>query len=215
MSRITSQAYVDLNSQYQGLKGWASTYRVLSNARELNSPYDVVGAVNQDVQVASIPLFQFAIFYGLDLEVNTMTTMNVNGRVHCNGTIYTYPSATLTFKSDVTSVGKIIKTRKPGDPAYSSAPPPGSIIYQGQKDTGVASMSLPIGTNNSHGAVRQVLEVPPGSESVTSPIGQQRYYNKAELLVLVTNNAVTVAAKTPFSTSPTVIPWSQATDLVS
>jgi DNA polymerase-3 subunit alpha len=28
----------------------------------------VVAAVNQDVQVASIPLFQFAIFYGLDLE---------------------------------------------------------------------------------------------------------------------------------------------------
>ncbi|MBI4663660.1 MAG: hypothetical protein HY735_33075 [Verrucomicrobia bacterium] len=215
VNRITSEAYVDLNSQYQGLRGWASTYRVLSNVRELNSPYAIVGAVNQDVQVASIPIFQFAIFYGLDLEVNTMTTMTVNGRVHCNGTIYTYPSAPLTFKSDVTSVAKNIKTRKPGDPAYSSAPPSGSITYQGQKDTGVASMNLPIGTNNSPDAVREVLQIPHVSESIGSPMGQQRYYNKAELLILVTNSAVTVAAKTPFSASPTSIPWLQATNFVS
>jgi hypothetical protein len=215
VERITSQAYVDLNSQYQGLKGWASSYRVLSNARELNTSFQTIGAVDQDVQVASIPIFQFAIFYGLDLEVNTMTTMVVNGRVHANGTIYTYPSAPLTFKNDVTGVGKIIKTRKPGDPAYSSSPPSGSITYQGQKDTGVASMNLPIGTNNTPSAVRQVVEIPPSSEAVNSPMGQQRYYNKAEMLILVTNSTVTVAIQTPLSGTSTTLPWAQITNFVS
>ncbi len=215
VDRITSEAYVDLNSQYEGLKGWASTYRILSNAHEVGSPYNVIGAVNQDIQVASIPIFQFAIFYGLDLEINTMTTMTVNGRVHCNGILYTYPSAALTFKSDVTSVGKIIKTRKPGDPAYSASPPSGSIAYQGQKDTGVASLNLPIGTNNTPAAIRQVIEVPPASEAISSAMGQQRYYNKAELLILVTNSTVTVAAKTPLSAVSTSIPWSQVTNFVS
>ena len=65
VNRMTSEAYVDLNSQYQGLRGWASNYRIVSNVRELNSPYLIKGAVNQDVQVASIPIFQFAIFYSL------------------------------------------------------------------------------------------------------------------------------------------------------
>lgn len=215
VNRTAAAAYVDLNSQYEGLKGWASSYRVLSNARELNSSYNIVGAVNQDVQVASIPIFQFAIFYGLDLELNTMTTMNVNGRVHSNGIIYTYPSATLTFKSDVTSVGKIIKTRKPGDPAYSSSPPAGTITYLGQKDTGVSSLNLPIGTNNTPAAVRQVIEIPPPSEAVNSPMGQQRYYNKAELLILVTNGTVSVAAKIPLSLTSTTIPWNEVTNFVS
>lgn len=215
VARLTTEAYVDLNSQYQGLRGWASTYRILSNTREVKSPYNVVAAVDQDIQVASIPVFQFAIFYGLDLEMNTMTTMTVIGRVHCNGNIYTYPSATLTFGSDVTSVGKIFKTRKPGDPAYSSAPPSGAIIYQGQKDTGVAAMNLPIGTNNSPDSIRQVIEIPPGTEPINSAMGKQRYYNKAELLILVTNNAVTVAAKVPFSPTQIPIPWPQVTNFVS
>lgn len=215
VDRTTSESYVDLDSKYEGLKGWASTYRVISNARDTASSYGTIGAVKQDVQVASIPIFQFAIFYGLDLEVNTATTMNVNGRVHCNGTIYTYPGRTLTFKSDVTSVGDNIKTRKPGDPAYSTSPPRGQIVYQGQKETKVASLTLPIGTNNTPTAIREVLGIPPVSEPINSGMGQQRYYNKAELLILVTNNTVSVAAKNPLSPTSSGIPWAEISSFVS
>lgn len=181
----------------------------------MGSSYNIIGAVCQDVQVASIPIFQFAIFYGLDLEINTMTTMNVNGRVHCNGNIYTYPGATVTFKGTVTSVGDIIKTRKPGDPAYSSSPPSGQLVYQQQKETGVAALTLPIGTNNTPAAIRKVLEIPPASEAINSGMGQQRYYNKAELNILVTNNTVSVAAKTPLSATSSAIPWAEIAPLVS
>ncbi|MBI2929687.1 MAG: hypothetical protein HYY24_28840 [Verrucomicrobia bacterium] len=215
VDRLTSESYVELNSQYRGLRGWASTYRILANARDRNSGFAITAAVDQDVQVASIPIFQFAIFYGLDLEINTMTPMVVNGRVHGNATIYTYPSASLAFRSDVTSVGKIITTRKPGDPDYSTAPPAGTITYMGDKATGVSSLTLPIGTSNSPAAIRQILDMPPSTESVSSPMGRQRYYNKAELLILVNNTGVTVAAKSPFAVGSNSIPWIQASNFIS
>ena len=215
VDRILGESYVDLNSQYAGLRGWASTYRILSNAKLADTGSTVTAAVNQDIQVASVPIFQFAIFYGLDLELNTMTTMNIIGRVHCNGTLYTYPSAPLRFLSDVTTVGSIIKTRKPGDPAFSSAPPSGSITYSGQKDTGVASMNLPIGTNNSPTEIHKVIEIPPGGESPTSTMGRERYYNKAELVILVSNTNVMALAKSPFATSGTTIPWDEISALMT
>lgn len=215
VDRIVAESYVELNSQYSGLRGWASTYRILSNAKKLGIGGNVPAAVNQDIQIASIPVFQFAIFYGLDLEINTQTAMNVVGRVHVNGAIYTSPSAALTFSTDVTSTGKNFKTRKPGDPAYTTTPPSGTITYKGKKDTGVSTMSLPIGTNNEPAAVHAVIEVPPSGESPTSTMGKERYYNKAELVILVGNTNVTAFAKSPLATSSTSIPWTALTNLIS
>jgi hypothetical protein len=214
VQRLTTESYVELNSQYRGLRGWASTYRILANAFSQGIVGPVSAAVNQDVQLASIPVFQFAIFYGLDLEINTMTPMSIVGRVHANGNLYTYPSAPLTFQSDVTVVGDIILRRKPGDPAYSSKPPSGTITYKGEKDAGVASLTLPVGTTNSPELIREILYIPPPGESVNSAMGRERYYNKAELLVLVKDSGVTVAAKSPFSTTSNNIPWVQVTNFI-
>ncbi|HMJ64809.1 MAG TPA: hypothetical protein VK615_05625, partial [Candidatus Binatia bacterium] len=89
-----------LNSQYAGLSGYATAFRIISNARDTKSPYNIVSAVRQDIQVATIPIFQFAIFYNLDLEINPGPDMTVTGPVHCNKTTYLDPESTLTFKSD-------------------------------------------------------------------------------------------------------------------
>src|SRR5437763_130085 len=64
---------------------------------------------------------------------------------------------------------------------------------------------LPIDTNNSPAAVHQVLELPASGENASSSIGQQRYYNKADLLILVSNSSLTVKCG-PASGSSTVIP---------
>ena len=50
VERLAAASYLPLQSQYAGLYGLASTYRVVSNARELDTPYDITGAVRQDVQ---------------------------------------------------------------------------------------------------------------------------------------------------------------------
>ena len=36
----------------------------------------------------NIPIFQFGVFYNLDLEINPGATFTVSGRVHCNTNIY-------------------------------------------------------------------------------------------------------------------------------
>ena len=63
----------------------------------------------------------------------------------------------------------------------------------------MSTLNLPIGTNNSPAAVHQVLELPPGplplgSEDPLSSLGQQRYYNKADLIIIVSNSNVSVTS---------------------
>src|SRR2546421_3313481 len=155
-------AYQPLNSQYKGLYGYASSYRIISNAREVGTIANIIGALEQDIQVATIPVFQFAIFYNLDLEINPGPPMTVTGPVHCNAETYLQPQNSLTFKSDVTSVGAINTNKKPGDPLVRTG---GTIDFQAEHDAGVSSMTLPIGTNNSPAAVREIVEIPSNGES--------------------------------------------------
>jgi hypothetical protein len=60
-----------------------------------------------------IPLFQFGIFYNGDLELNSTSDMQINGRVHSNANMYLQPAgltgatATVSFMSKVSAVGSI------------------------------------------------------------------------------------------------------------
>src|SRR3954467_6538670 len=83
--------YKVLTSQFKGLSGWASTYQVISNARQLDGPFNITGGLLQEVDVATIPLFQFAIFYNLELEICPSPPMTVTGPVYCNTNIYLSP----------------------------------------------------------------------------------------------------------------------------
>src|SRR5205814_9779330 len=100
--------------------------------------------------------------------------MMVTGPVHCNAQTYLQPQNTLTFKSDVTSAGAINTDKKPGDPLVRTA---ATIDYQAEHDAGGSSMTLPIGTNNSPAAVRELVQVPPNTEPPNSPLGKQRPYD--------------------------------------
>jgi Tfp pilus assembly protein PilX len=63
-----------------------------------------------------IPLFQFGIFYNGDLELNSTSPMQINGRVHSNANIYVQPTglddpaapqSITTFLSNVSAAGSI------------------------------------------------------------------------------------------------------------
>jgi hypothetical protein len=194
-----------LSSQYRGLRGYATAFRVISNARETGSRHAITASVRQDVEVATIPLFQFAIFYNLELEVNPGPAMTITGPVHCNTNIYCQPQNVLTFASDVTAVGSIIHNKKPSDPLVRSG---GSIVYRAEHDGGVSTLTLPIGTNSHPDAVRAVVEIPPEEESPTSAMGRERYYNKADLIIRVTDAGV-VAKSGRADNFATTIPSSQ------
>ncbi len=211
VQRSQSWQWTDLSSQYTGLKGMASTYRIVANAVRVGSIDQVTGAVAQDLQVANIPVFQFAIFYGMLMEISCGQPFIVTGRVHSNKDLYVCPDSDLTFNTHVTAVGGINFGRAPGD---ARGAPAGTVTYKGEKDAKVASLTLPIGTNNTPDAVHAILEVPPGTEDINSLMGKQRYFNKADLILVVSNN--TVSAKSgSYNSFATAIPSSQVNTFVT
>lgn len=204
--------YRVLSSAYRGLRGYATPVRIASRAREVGRVINVLGGIQQEVDLASIPIFQFAIFYNIDLEINPGPNMDVTGPVHCNASIYMQPQSTLTFHSDVTAVGKIVHDKKPGDPLSRTA---GRIVYRAEHDDGVSSLNLPIGTNNSPATVRQIVEIPNGLEPINSLMGRQRFVNKADLVIIVTNGPTILATSGAIDLFTTRIPESEIKKFVT
>ncbi|HKS37124.1 MAG TPA: hypothetical protein VJW76_08045 [Verrucomicrobiae bacterium] len=180
----------NLNSEFAGLYGFVNSFRVIANAAEKDAPYAIAAGVNQDFQLAAIPIFQFAIFYAIDLEINPGPVMAVTGKVHGNSDLYIAPQSGLTFMDSVTSVGKTVHDRHPQDPMYGSHKV--TPVYNGGKPQQVGALTLPIGTNNTPAEVRRILDVPPVDEHPKSLMGKQRYYNKCDLLVDVSDGGVSV-----------------------
>ena len=202
---ISNTSWGSLGSQYAGLNGWVTMYRVLSNVQQSGVANNPLGAVQQDIQLFGIPIFQFAIFYNGLLEFTWCAPFTINGRTHSNTNIYDGSSANLTFNSTVTSAGTI------SQPAWFGKTPSqytGTIAYNGSPgySTNVQTLTLPIGTNNSPSAIAQIIEMPPAGESPASAMGQQRYFNKAEVVLLISNSVVTGTLQTSSSdAAPLVI----------
>lgn len=199
-----------VNSKYAGLKAFANTFEVISNVKQKTSSISTVGAVQQQLEMCTIPLYQCASFWNLDFECNALPPMSISGPVHCNGTMYLTPVSALTFNNDVTVAGMILFTPKPGNPLPDLN---GTVTFKAAHDAGVPTISLPIGTNNSPAAIRQVIQVPPPGESATSTLGYQRLYNKADVIILVSNNTVVVKSGliNNFGTS---VPWTTASNFI-
>ncbi len=187
ISTNNNSALTPLQSQYPGLNGFCSTYAIIANVKPVNANYNFTSAVEQTVQLAEIPVFQFAIFYNSLLEFTTAGTLVVQGRVHANSNIYVGSGNPLTFNYTVTSTGVI--TNPPWAGVTSTNSYTGTITYNGSPKTGTGSptLVLPIGTtNNSPTNVIQILYPANGSDVLA--MKQQRFYNKAEMLILVTNS---------------------------
>ena len=139
---------------------------------------------------AIIPLFSFAIFYQQLLEFSGSSTMTMNGAVHANSAIYTgtLASSSQTFNGTVTTASTI---SSPANGGYTTNNLTGPVNF---------SANLPFVTNvpvftpafNLHA----IIELPSAGENLSSPLGQSRLYNQANVILLVTN--------TTASTNPTV-----------
>jgi hypothetical protein len=207
VSVIAAWASAPLISQYQGLSGYAATYRIASYVQNLNGTGNPSAGVQQDLQLATVPVFQFAIFYNMDMEICPGPNMTVRGRVHSNGNLFAQPQAQLLFMNDVTSAQQIVAGKSPNDPSIRT---PGTTTFDGAHDGGVNSLNLPLGTNNSPSAVHAIIDIPPNGESPTSQMGQQRLYNEADLIILVYNDHVDV-----HSAGGTNVSWNAATNFMS
>ncbi|HEY1716839.1 MAG TPA: hypothetical protein VGH42_00930, partial [Verrucomicrobiae bacterium] len=72
----------------------------------VNSNFPVVGSQAFFRLLQVWPLFQFAIFYNVNMEIDPGNVMTVNGPVFCNAGIWA-GSQTLTFNSSVDAVGVV------------------------------------------------------------------------------------------------------------
>jgi hypothetical protein len=206
---LSNATWGPLQSQYAGLNGWTQIYRVLSNAKQVNGRFDLTNAVLEDIQLISIPIFQFGIFYNGLLEFTWCATFTVNGRTHANGDIFVGSASALTFNSTVTTTGGIYKTNWDG---HTLAQMTASVTYNGTPgySTNVNALTLPIGQGNTPAAVREVINIPPVGESPTSPMGLQRYYNKPGVDLLISNTTVTAYVRNSGTDAPismTVTNW--------
>jgi hypothetical protein len=128
----------------------------------------------------------------MDLEINPSPAMILTGKIHSNADIYTAPVTSLEFKSEVGAVGHIYNAREANDPAFGSAKV-APVYDAGKKEfPNVSSLTLPVGTNSSPSEVVKILDLPPLGENPNSPMGQQRYYNKADLIITTATNGVFV-----------------------
>jgi len=178
---------VPLNSQYSGLMGYAQNLDVYATATPTGQRYNVPATTHESLQLANIPLFQFAIFYNVNLEVMSGQALDIYGPVFCNQSIWE-GSSIATFHSTVSAVG----TNAPqvADPFSADYTGSGASIFSvaGQPVNNVNALVLPIGTNNSPGAVLGLLNLPPatlgmGTSAAYSSAGIAYPANAADLVI--------------------------------
>ncbi len=177
--------YTVLTGAYSGLTGFASTYNIISNARQTNNLQSVTAGVLQGIQLIRIPIFQFAMYSSGEMEVSCGQPFVVTGPVHANSQLYVEPDNALTFDSGVTAAGNVVFGRDPLDPRGA---PGGTVTYHVQPKSGQPSLTLPIGTTNTPTAVRQIIEPPPVGESASSALGRARYFNQVDMVITVSNS---------------------------
>jgi hypothetical protein len=107
----------DAQGTYAGLTAFVQKYQINSTAT--GSGGDGSAVVALEVEDQLIPIFQFGIFYGQDLEILPGATMTFSGgRIHSNSDIYLNPdggttaSPKLSIDSKMTSAGDIYHKRK-------------------------------------------------------------------------------------------------------
>jgi len=190
---IAPTNWTDLPFQYTGLQGLGQDCTITAWAAASNQLYDVSAPITQKIWFGTIPIFQFAIFYNIDLEINPGKVMNINGKVHSNQGIYsTGSSATepLTFSDIVEAVGTVSMAPSPRDPQNTGRS--GHVIFSltaNNPSANVNSLNLPIGgTNRDPVVIRSLLDLPPPAYAApdlaaySSP-GQVYPFNEADLII--------------------------------
>jgi hypothetical protein len=194
---IGATNWTALASQFVGLSGLVQNCTNTATATAINAPASVPATVQQTIQFASIPVFQFAIFYNMDLEIEPGNTMNINGHVHSNDNIWTTGNSAalpLTYQSYVDASGGIFLQGSTNS-NQSGAAPANSVIFSISQNNplgNVDSLSMPVGTNNNPATAVGIIQLPPSSLTVPnaagySPTGSVYLYNAADLII--TNGA--------------------------
>jgi len=189
-----NRTYVTLLTNYTGplptqyTNQFATTspiYRIISNVTMSNSTANITGTAQEDMLLACLPITTYAIFYNGELEFSDCATMTVNGRVHSNADICTGAGsgASLTFNGAVTCSTALGWPQR-GGISYGSTYPGQGTVFNSTTATDVVSVQISIPMTNTH----SIIDMPPAGESQTSAVAQQREFNKAQVVLIITNS---------------------------
>jgi hypothetical protein len=186
--------YGPVGSEFAGLSGYLLPCTIVSTATTLNQTYTVSATVQELINATVIPLFQFAIFYNMNLEIDPGAAMVITGPVFCNQGIWA-GTPNVTFGSSVSAVGWVYDqaTDPTNDDPWASGKtdtgtPSGNFSIQPL--FGRDSLSLPIGnsTNNNPAAVEAIINLPVGTNGAPNPYaystnGQAYLFNESDLII--------------------------------
>lgn len=215
VTNIANNQQVVMTGTSAGLNLDENTYEIIANAQNINTEYQVLSTVGEQIYLGTIPLFQFAIFYQDTLEMAPGAAMTVSGPVHANTNIYLDPQGGLTFSATISSSGTIYTNQSPLDPSSRTY---SWVDYNGSpaEKNGTIPLNLPVGTNatgtvsNSSQNVYAILQVPTSSETPTSLTGSNLLYNKADMIITInSNNTISVTSGAVVNNQATVISNSQ------
>ena len=214
---IGSIGWSALPARYNGLYGSGQDWVIASTASPTNGGEKLSATISQTVWFGFIPIFQFAIFYNMDLEINPGDTFNVNGKVHSNNNIYATGNGSgtpLTFSDLVEYAGSYSSTRSPLDPSTRS----GNVIFTMSSNNPAKgpTLSLPVGTNNDPATIISILGIPPAGVDPASAAGQSFIYNQADIIITNSSTGVISVYYQNFNQTPAqVLIPKDATNVVS
>src|ERR1035437_7671770 len=179
---------IALNSQYSGLYALAQSIDVIATATPIGQPQNVPATVHESLQLALVPLYQFAIFYNVNLEIAPGAPMIISGPVFCNQSIWEGAN-NATFSSTVTAVGTNCSLKlDPFASNYGPQTPPSVFSMAGQPVDHANALVMPIGTNNNPATILGLLNLPPhpyfwGDAQTYSSNGMVYPANGADLVI--------------------------------
>jgi hypothetical protein len=108
------QGTIITSGPFAGMYATVRTYKVSVQARTETDNAVRVKLV-QFINDQRFNLFQFAVFYNADLELEPGPKMMIEGRIHSNHDIYLTSNNTLSIDSYLTTAGNLYDHSKPGD----------------------------------------------------------------------------------------------------
>jgi hypothetical protein len=179
--------------------GTVSYFYLASADVRLGNPFGAPTQVNlrRVLEKQIMSPWNYAIFYVDRLEIHPGPQFNVTGWVHTNERLYTAHD-TLSFESKVTYGEDWIVGFAPNDnahngetpakPHYAANLPP--ALEQAQQPFGLDSTRIfnTADTNPNNDSYRELVERP--STGDPDPISEARYYNQADVKLLVDNDAL-------------------------
>jgi hypothetical protein len=108
------QGTVISSGPFAGMYATVRTYKISVQARTATDNA-VRAKLVQYIKDQRFNLFQFAVFYNADLELEPGPRMTIEGRIHSNHDIYLTSNNTLSIDSYLTTAGNLYDHSKPGD----------------------------------------------------------------------------------------------------